>query len=216
MRHSPWRRLHSNFFPKSVCKIPSQSLFLRSSLYFPIRESMTLPWHHSPVHRFIPETTYIVTAGTLYKAHYFKGHDRLNYLQHTLLELLLARGWTVHCWSVFVNHYHFIAGSPKSGSTISKLIKELHSTTSREMNAWDRVQGRQVWYQYWDTCLTYEKSWLARINYVNNNPVKHRLVKTATQYPYCSASWFQQNAKPSFRRKVESFRFDRLKIIDDF
>ena len=115
-----------------------------------------------------------------------------------------------------MNHYHFIANSPKNGTRISNLIKELHSRNSRTINSWDNVRGRQVRFQYWDTCLTYEKSWLVRMNYVHNNPVKHGLVKMATHYPYCSASWPLQKANPSFRRKVESFRFDKLKINDDF
>jgi putative transposase len=177
---------------------------------------MTPPWHHSPVNYSLPEMTYMVTASTCNKAHFFNGEHRLEYLQNTLLELLERHDWRIHCWSVFVNHYHFIANSPKNGTRIPNLIKELHSRTSRTVNSWDGVRGRQVWFQYWDTCLTYEKSWLVRMNYVHNNPVKHGLVKIATHYPYCSASWFLQNASTSFRRKVESFRFDKLKINDDF
>ena len=71
-------------------------------------------------------------------------------------------------------------------------------------------------FQYWDTCLTYEKSYYARLNYVHNNPVKHGLAPVADQYPFCSAAWFRAQADPRFRKKVESFRHDRVKIVDDF
>jgi putative transposase len=99
---------------------------------------------------------------------------------------------------------------------LDSLFRELHSITAREVNRLDLISGRQVWFQYWDTCLTFERSWLARPNYVNNNAVHHKLVSNPTNYPYCSATWFEQNADPGFRRKVSSFRYDRLKIKDDF
>ena len=70
--------------------------------------------------------------------------------------------------------------------------------------------------RYWDTCITNEASYFARLNYVHNNPVKHGLVQSAEQYPFCSANWFQTRAEPAFRRKVESFRYDRVNVVDDF
>ncbi len=177
---------------------------------------MSIPWHHSPEHRFTPGMDYIVTAGTLKKLHIFNSPDRLELLQNELLETLEKHEWMVQAWAVFVNHYHFIARAPQVGTSLSALIQELHSVSAREVNQLDGIIGRQVWFQYWDTCLTYEKSWLARLNYVHNNAVRHKLVSVAENYPYCSASWFQLKADPVFRRKVNSFRYDRLKIKDDF
>ncbi len=130
----------------------------------------------------------MVTAGTLYKEHFFCGDDQLEYLQDTLLSTLVKYGWIVQAWAVFVNHYHFIALASQLKESLSSLIQELHSVTAIEINRQDCVSDRQVWFQYWDTCLTYEKSRLVRLNYVNNNAVKHGLVRNATDYPFCSAS----------------------------
>jgi putative transposase len=177
---------------------------------------MTLQWHHRPVHRFVSGAVYIVTGGTLKKDHFFHGADRLEFLQNTLLAILKKHGWTIHAWAVFVNHYHFIAEAPKTNASLSALINEFHSLTATEVNRLDRTIGRQVWFQYWDTCLTWEKSWLVRLNYVHNNAVHHGLVKLAENYHWCSAGWFQNKANPAFVRKVNSFRTDRLKIADDF
>jgi putative transposase len=159
---------------------------------------------------------YMVTAGTLNKMHFFNSPDRLEYLQDALLKTLEKHPWAIHAWAVFVNHYHFIAKAPGTQASLGSLIKELHSITAREVNRLDGAVGRQVWFQYWDIYLTYEKSWLARLNYVHNNAVHHKLVPVAENYPYCSASWFRQKADPAFRRKVNSFRYDQLKIRDDF
>ncbi len=84
------------------------------------------------------------------------------------------------------------------------------------MNDLDGEPGRKVWFQYWDTLLSFERSFLARLNYVHNNPVKHGLVKIATRYPWCSASWFEQNADRSFYNTVMNFKTDRVNVRDDF
>jgi putative transposase len=76
--------------------------------------------------------------------------------------------------------------------------------------------GRQAWFQYWDACLTFEKSWVVRLNYVNNNAVHHRLVPAAANYPRCSATWLEQQVDPAFRPEVTSCRLDGLRIRDEF
>jgi len=174
------------------------------------------PWHHSPLHIFIPNTMYIVTGSTLYKKHLFRGNKRLAILQDTLFEVVGEYNWLLQTWAVFSNHYHFIAKSPENAKSLKPMIQRFHSQSARQLNDLDNTSSRNVWFQYWDTCLTYEKSYYARLNYVNNNPVKHGLVKNAEQYPFCSATWFKAQADPGFRKKVESSKYDRVKIMDDF
>ena len=70
------------------------------------------PWHHSPLHIFIPNTMYIVTGSTINKKHLFRGNKRLTILQDTLFEVVSAYNWLLQTWAVFSNHYHFIAKSP--------------------------------------------------------------------------------------------------------
>ena len=88
--------------------------------------------------------------------------------------------------------------------------------TARAINEFDDTLGRKVWHQYWDTGLTYGRSYLARLHYVNHNPVHHRLVSVATDCPWCSAARFEAEAEPGFRRTVESMRIDRVEVVDDF
>jgi putative transposase len=69
---------------------------------------------------------------------------------------------------------------------------------------------------FWDTKLTYEKSYLARLHYVHQNAVKHGLVSVANQYQWCSARWFEQIASPAMVRSIYRFKIDRLNIRDNF
>jgi putative transposase len=180
------------------------------------QEQQPHPWHHRPAHLFVPNATYIVTAATVGKQRLFRGDSRLRMLQDTLFEVAETYGWRLEAWAIFSTHYHWIAQASGDATALTPLIQRLHSQSARRLNELDEAPGRRVWFQYWDTCLTYEKSYYARLNYVHHNAVKHGLVADPEQYPYCSAAWFNANAEPRFRRKVESFRYDRVNVVDDF
>ena len=172
-------------------------------------------WHHAPLHVFVPGAVYMVTAGTLQKAHFYAGHERLRILEQTLLGIS-SRGWELRAWALFSNHYHVIVRAPNDDGVVGKLVQGLHSQASRELNSLDRTRGRRVWYQYWDKCLTFEKSYYARLNYVIQNAVHHGLARVAAKYPFCSAAHFEAEYDSAFRKKVQSFKYDRLQEPDDF
>jgi hypothetical protein len=50
-------------------------------------------WPHAPLHRLDEQGTYIVTAGTLHKEHYFRNPARLSMLHDRLLALAEEYGW---------------------------------------------------------------------------------------------------------------------------
>jgi putative transposase len=139
-------------------------------------------WPHAPLHRISEHGTYIVTAGTLRKQHYFRGPERLDLLESALLAVVKQAGWQLEAWAVFTNHYHFLAHSKAGAQDLRTLPTALHADTSRRVNRLDRAVGRHVWHNFWDTKLTFEKSYFARLSYVHHNPVKHGLVRVANQY----------------------------------
>ena len=175
-----------------------------------------LKWPHAPAHLKRGAGAYIVTGATLDKVHFFSDRPRLELLTTTLLEVADEFGWALQAWAVFPNHYHFVAHSPAESGDLTRLVKKLHANTAREVNKLDHCIGRTVWYQYWDTPLTYEKSYFARLHYVHQNPVKHRLVKKAEDYEWCSAAWFHRYAPAALIELIESFPIDRLSIDDDY
>ena len=181
--------------------------------------SQTIPWPHAPRHELSSAGTYFVTAGTLLKKHHFRTRDRLELLHRELLTVAHDFEWQLQAWAVFSNHYHFIGHSPTSTNTaesLSQMLAQLHQKTAKVVNAKDCQSGRQVWHNYWDTKLTYEKSYLARLSYVHRNPVKHGLVPVANLYPWCSAQWFERTARPAEMRMIYSFKTERVRVFDDF
>ena len=96
------------------------------------------------------------------------------------------------------------------------MLGQLHERTARWINRLDGAKGREVWHNFWDTRLTYEKSYLARLNYVHQNAVKHGLVAVANQYPWCSAAWFERTARPAQVKTIYGFKTDSLKVNDAY
>jgi putative transposase len=158
----------------------------------------------------------MVTAGTLLKAHLFRGDDKLRLLREAMESATLAYGWELRAWAIFSNHYHFIAKAPIIENRLGLMIKRMHSDAAREINRLDGTPTRQVWHQYWDKCLTFERSYLARLKYVTHNAVHHGLTPVADGYPHCSAGYARTPEQVGFWRKVESFRCDQLSEPDEF
>jgi putative transposase len=178
-----------------------------------------MPWPHAPTHQLTENGAYFVTAGTYLKAHHFRTPERLDALHRELLTVTQNFSWKLVAWAVFSNHYHFVADSPmglESGSSLSQMLGVLHTRTAEWINQVDNTPGRKVWHNFWDTRLTYQKSYLARLNYVHQNAVKHGLVPIANQYRWCSGRWFEQIASPAMVRAIYRFKIDRVSVNDDF
>jgi putative transposase len=171
-------------------------------------------WPHSPVHRLSEAGAYMVTAATYRRTAIFADERRRDYVRDTLFECAAEFGWDLQAWAVIPNHYHFIAVPRGEPETLHALVRRLHSLTARRVNAADGVRRRRVWFQYWDTHLTYPKSYLARLRYVHENPVRHGLALDATRYPWCSAAWFERSADTAFYRVVRSMPIDRINATE--
>src|SRR6266849_4456606 len=150
-------------------------------------------WPHGPAHYITDAGAYMVTAATYQKKPIFNTAERLTILCERLLELAEEIGWKLQAWAVFPNHYHFIAET-SAKDAVRPLVKRLHSETGRRINELDGAPARQVWFQYWETHLTYPRSYFARLSYVHQNAVRHGVVRVAARYPWCSAGWFERRA----------------------
>ena len=177
------------------------------------------PWPHAPIHQLAERGTYFVTGSTYQKAHRFRGAKRLRVLHRGLLTVAGQFRWQLETWAVFSNHYHFVAHSPgdaQDASNLSAMLSVLHVKTAGWVNKPDNAPGRKVWFNFWDTRLTHQRSYLARLNYVHQNAVKHGLVPVACQYPWCSAAWFERTASAAMVKSIYRFKMDRISVTDEF
>lgn len=177
---------------------------------------MPASWPHAPPHYFTLHGTYIVTAATLHRKQLFDSGAKLDLLRGTTFELAGKYGLVLQAWAFFSNHYHLVITFENTTATHGDFVRHLHRELAIGLNRIDSAAGRRVMYEFWDTHLTFERSWLARLNYVHQNAVKHGLVPVANQYPWGSASWFETNGQSAFVKSVYSFKTDRIKVPDDF
>ena len=178
-----------------------------------------IPWPHAPTHKLGASGTYFVTAGTYLKAQRFRSPGALTALHNGLLKYASEFGWNLEAWAVFSNHYHFVAHSPMSedsAQSLKQFLQTFHSKSAIWLNKTEGASGRKVWHNFWETRLTYRESYLARLNYVHQNPVKHGLVTVANQYKWCSANWFEGNAFSAQIKTIYSFDTDTVNVQDSY
>jgi putative transposase len=84
------------------------------------------------------------------------------------------------------------------------------------LNQYDDTPARKVWHNYWESRLTFQASYLARLQYVHQNAVKHRLVTTASLYPWCSAGWLEYTVSPATVKALARFQTDKVQVDDNY
>ena len=157
----------------------------------------------------------MVTAGTYRKEALFNSKSKLDLLQARLFASALACELSLQAWAIFPNHYHLIV-TLNEAKQMKAFVRGLHSNSAREINRLDNTRARKVWFQSWESRITFERSYFPRLRYVHENAVRHGVVRVATNYNWCSASWFVGNSTAAFRKTVLSFGCDAIRVQDDF
>jgi putative transposase len=101
-------------------------------------------------------------------------------------------------------------GESQNPESLRNFLRHLHSVTAIEANKLEETPGRRVWFEFWETRITFPRSYFARLNYVHHNAVRHGLVRLASQYPWCSGGWFEKKASRSFFQAVAGFPRDTV------
>jgi len=158
---------------------------------------------------------YVVTASTLNHRLLFNTDRKRDLLERIILSKAKLHRWDLEAWAVFANHYHFVArGNPDSmnlGDLSTGCIPSWHGLS---MSWTIDLIGSVA--QLLETRLTYQHAYLARLKYVHQNAVRHGLVATGNQYPWCSAAWFERVASVAQVKTIYRFKIDSVQVPDDF
>lgn len=173
-------------------------------------------YRHYPPHLFRPNAIYVITGSIKNKRHLLDSNKKKEFFCETLFKSSSQHNWQIGAWACLSNHYHFVARAPENAANMTMLIREVHSLSARYINSVDNETGRRVWWNYWDTCIRNEYSYLAMLRYVHENPVKHNLVEKAEEYPFCSYQWFLDVTNSHFKQKVLAQSLENIRIYDDF
>lgn len=175
-------------------------------------------YNHNPPHLFRAGAKYFITASTYQQKHYMATDEAKDRLIHSILKGFQDYGWKLDEWVLLNNHYHLMADAPEDPRSLSKIIQEIHKFTAMwiKKNSSGFSDQKKIWYNYWDTCITHEKSYFARLNYIWYNPVKHGYVKDAAAWRFGSY-YSRVRAEKDYLEELKSkYPFDRLNVRDDF
>jgi putative transposase len=174
-------------------------------------------YRHALAHLFRPSVVYIITAATYRKLPHLRGDERKNQWRESLDFVIRRERWQLDAWVVLDNHYHLLMSSPETGAErLPRLLGDMHKFLAGRWNKADDALGRQVWYNYWDTCITDERSYYARLNYIHWNPVKHGLAARPEDYPFSSYHDYLGAQEEALRRWEQEYPWERVSVPDDF
>jgi putative transposase len=172
---------------------------------------------HNPPHLYVAGAIYMITAATYNKTDYLRADDRKRQVIQSLLFATNREGWQIIACVAMSNHYHAVLrASQTSARRLSALINSVHRFTASQRNRDDGTAGRQVWWNYWDTCLTSEGAYFARINCVHWNPVKHQVLARPEMYEFSTYRLWQERWQPELQRIERDYPFDRVTVQDEF
>jgi putative transposase len=196
-------------------------------------EEIYKTYKHNPPHLFAPNAKYMITGAIYRKLPFLKAPEAKRHLLETLFKGCEKYNWSVEDWVILDNHYHVMLNGPDSALNLSKLINEVHKFTALWIkkniimecrNGIDTVNALQkplhkttkIFHNYWDSCITYERSYFARLNYIYFNPVKHNYTANAEEYEFGSyRQRFLSQEEGIFNRQKE-YPWDNIKVNDDF
>ncbi len=178
----------------------------------------TRDWPHAPPHRLQLAGVYIVTARAAEARHLLAADGMKDWFQDKLHELAQEFGWRLEAWAILSSHYHFVGHSPRhadDATSLTAMVRKLHSLATTELNRRENQPGRtRLWQNFRDTHLTHQRSYLARLHYVHQNAVHHKLVAIGSDWKWCSAHAFKQAVTPAWLKTITSFKFDEIAMKD--
>ena len=173
-------------------------------------------YRHAPPHLVAPGAAYMITSATLHKKKLFNTDALLALLENALTSTFDRRGWRRLAHVVLPNHYHVLAMAPKASSPIGTTVADIHRFSARALNRLRNTPGQKVRWNYWDTCISTERSMMARLNYIHQNPVRHGYVHTAAGWSFSSYHAFHEKDPGTAELIEERFPCDRVRVQDDF
>lgn len=116
---------------------------------------------------------------------FFTDEDRNHYLDW-LKVYSQKHGVDILAYCLMTNHVHLVA-IPQAEDSLQRALKPLHMRYAQMINRKHSWNGHLWQGRFFSSPLDLEYLWAA-IRYVERNPVRARIVKSAEQYPWSSAA----------------------------
>ena len=124
-----------------------------------------------------------------------EGHLRVERIAAMVQETLLkwdGERYRLIAWVIMPNHAHILL-RPINGTVVSEIMHSIKSFTAHEANRILERKGQFWAKEYFDRYIRDLRHFASTIAYIENNPVKARLCRSAEEWPYGSACFRKAN-----------------------
>lgn len=175
-------------------------------------------YKHNPPHLFVQNCKYFITASTYLKKPFLVSQSSKSHLLESITKGCNKHDWMLEDWVILDDHYHLMLQAPEGSINLSKMISEIHRFTALWMkkNVEEVESAKRIFWNYWDSCITFERSYFARLNYIYFNPVKHGYVEFPENYLFGSYHYRVGVEKEYLESLRRDYPWDKIKVKDDY
>jgi len=118
---------------------------------------------------------------------YLRAPTAANLFVKELLSLRNELGFLLLSYVIMPEHVHLIL-VPGPTAALPKVMQHIKGRFARRFNRLTRAQGKVWQSRYYESIMRDERSLVAAVEYIDQNPVVAGLAADAFEYPYSSAS----------------------------
>jgi len=171
-------------------------------------------YQNNPPHLFLPECHYFITGATWHHVHHLQNPHAKARVVDYMFKSFAHYDWIIEDWVLLDNHYHIMARSSHQPDELPQIINNFHKFSALWLKKNIPLKTTpKIWHNYWDTCITYESSYYARLHYIWYNPVKHGYEDDPADWKFGSFYTRDSHETASIMQK---YPIDRVKINDDY
>ena len=165
------------------------------------RKSHAQPWHAPPHRPNYGQRQFLLTGACYEHAHHIGfSPPRMDKFAASLLAVFQQEAAQTVAWCVLPNHYHALVETSNVLGLLHEL-GQLHGRTSHAWNGEENRRGRKVFYRATERYMRSERHFLATLNYVHHNPVRHGYAQLWTEWPWSSApNYLEQTGRAEAER----------------
>ncbi len=180
-----------------------------------MRSSKYIPDHSNrPPHKIDLNGYYFITARTVESQWFLQPEKYKQILLNTISSKTKKFEFPLIAYVILNNHYHLIIDI-KDTDYFSKLMNEINGASSKAINEADRVKGRKIWWNYYEKYLRDEKDFYTHLNYLHQNPIKHRIFPSF-DYKYSSyRTWVKKRGIEYVNDSFEKYPVIDFKAFND-
>ncbi|MCK4353357.1 transposase [candidate division WOR-3 bacterium] len=134
---------------------------------------------------YLPNQMYFITSVVENRRKVFYNEKNIKLLLDIFEYYRQKYQFKIGAFSILPDHFHWLIILGEGG-TISQIMKGVQGFSARRINKENGWHGKLWQHQFLDHIIRKNEDYRNHINYIHNNPVKHKLVESPEAYRWSS------------------------------